>query len=363
MNKQLNVIHGTQALLDHLAVCRMADDPVVVDSIPGMGKTEITKTLVTDMAAATVPEGFDHDRVDPDGVKLVEIRIGRHEEYDFPGIPWAKDDGMVIHTHPLLSALRYGDVCLLDEFKLKGANKFAMQFLEGKTPTCAGWQGDPHIFRVALANGADTGALECVESPVLGSRASQVEWTGPTAEESVRYMLETKHNPILVTAVRMEGDAVIKNYDPMRMRNAVPRTVTMASRAMDALERYRKGQGSDVTHEQRITMLASFLPDEVAMNIAAVFHLRDQLVPFSAIVSAPGTTPLPENPAAMMMLCSNVGNKTTPENYQDVMRYVERLPIEVQGAIVDPVLKRYPELGADPVTHAYMSRTTNLRSN
>lgn len=361
MSNELNVLTGRAALLEHLAVCRIANTPVVVESLPGLGKTEITESLVAEQSAHITPVGFDETKVADTGTKVVAIRIGRHEEYDFPGIPWAKDEGMTVHLHPLLNQLSYGDVCLLDEFKLRGANKFAMQFLEGTRPTCGDWVGPEHVFRVALANGSDAGALECVESPVLGSRTSQVVWTGPTANEWVEYALETKHNPIIVTAIKMEGDRLLKDYQANRMRNSTPRTFTMAARAMDALESYMKAQGKEPSHEQRTTLLASFLNDSAAVNVSAIFHLRDKLVPFSVIVNQPTTAPLPDNPAGMMMVASNIANKTTPENFSDVMRYVLRLDVEYQGAVVDPLLKRHPQLAADQLAQDYLQRTSNLR--
>ena len=361
MQEELNVIHGVAALMDKVRGERMANNPVVIDSGPGLGKTEITKTLVAEDAAKYVPEDWDESKVADGGVKVVPLRVGRHEEYDFPGIPWARDDGMVIHTHPILNALNYGDVLLLDEYKLRGANKMAMQLLEDDRPSCGDWVGPQHVFRIALANGTDDGPLEVVENPVVGNRSSQYRWTGPTANEWIAHALERKVNPILVTGVKMEGDSLLKDYLPTRMRNTTPRSVVKAGQSMDALERMCKLDNRQPTHEQRLQVLAGWMHDSAAVKFSALFALRDQLVPFNTIITSPATAPVPDNPAGMMMLCSSVGNKTTTDNYTPVMQYVSRLPLEVQGAIVDPVLKRHPELAADRLTQDYLLRTSSLR--
>jgi hypothetical protein len=360
-NKEMNVIHGVAGYMEAVCVNRMANNPMVVESPPGMGKTQLGQTLVGEHAAQFVPLGWDPAKVAETGTKIVQVRVGRHEEYDFPGIPWAKDDGMTIHLHPILRSLSYGDVLILDEYKLKGANKMAMQMMEGDRPTCGDWVGPEHVFRLALANGTDDGALECVENPVLGNRTSQYRWTGPTSGEFVVHALEKKANPILITGVKMEGDNLLKDYNPSRMRNTTPRSIMEASENMDALERYCALQGREPTHEQRLVVLASWMHDAAAVRFAALFHLRDKLIPFATIVSSPNTAPVPDSPAAMMMLCSNVGNKTNTDNFTPVMQYVTRLPVEVQGAIVDPVLKRHPELAADKLTQDYLLRTSSLR--
>ena len=362
MNEELNVIHGVAGLIDAVRTERMANNPLVIESGPGLGKTEITQSLVSAEASQYTPEDWDEELVDADGIKVVPLRVGRHEEYDFPGIPWAKDDGMVIHLHPILRSLKYGDVMLLDEYKLKGANKMAMQLMEGDRPSCGDWVGPKHVFRIALANGTDDGPLECVENPIIGNRTSQRRWTGPTSSEWISHALERKVNPILVTAIKMEGDDLLKDYNPSRMRNATPRSIVQAGQSMDALERMCLLNHRQPTHEQRCAVLAGWMHDAAAVRIAAVFHLRDQLVPFSTIIGQPATAPIPDSPAGMMMLCSNVGNKTTPENFSSVMQYVARLPIEVQGAICDPVLQRAPQLAADKLTQDYLLRTSTLRT-
>lgn len=362
MNEELNVVHGVAGLINRVRTERMANNPLVIESGPGLGKTEITKSLVSAEASQFTPEGWDEEQVHKDGIKVVPLRVGRHEEYDFPGIPWARDDGMVIHLHPILRALNYGDVLLLDEYKLRGANKMAMQLMEGDEPSCGDWIGPQHVFRIALANGTDDGPLEVVENPIIGNRTSQIRWSGPTSSEWIAHALERKVNPIMVTGIKMEGDELLKDYQPDRMRNATPRSIVEAGESMDALERLCKMQNRQPTHAQRLELLASWMHDAAAVKFSALFHLRDQLVPFKTIIAQPATAPIPDTPAGMMMLCSNVGNKTSAENFSSVMQYVCRLPIEVQGAIVDPVLKRAPQLAADKLTQDYLLRTSTLRT-
>ena len=361
--QEMHVVHGTAELYKALGVERMAGNAVVVESPPGYGKSECAWAVTTDETyTGCMQDGFDPSQLHPDGPKVNEIRVGLYEDYDFPGPLYVnRSDELMTHLHPTLASLHYGDTLLIEEIKLKGANKVAMMLLEGRFPRVGHWTGPEHVFRLGLANGVEDGALECIDNAVVGNRHAHIRWTGPTVAERVQWGLENKENPIVVAAIKMEGDELLKDYDPTRMRNATPRSLHNAARAMDALERWHKADGSDVSHASRVQTLARHIHDAAALKIAAVFALRDKLVPFSAILSAPGTAPIPEDPASMMMLCSNVGNKTDASNFDTVMRYVERLPLETQGAVVDPVLKRHPELHATTPAQKYVNRTSDLR--
>lgn len=362
-NQEMHVIHGVEALKLALGVDRAAGTTTVVESIPGLGKTEIAEAITKDERyLSAMQDGFDPDLLHEDGPQTHTVRIGLYEDYDFPGPLFVdRSDQLQVHLHPTLAGLRYGDTLVVDEIKLKGANKVAMMLMEGRRPRVGHWTGPEHVYRIGLANGVEDGALECIDNAVTGNRHSHIRWTGPTVDERVRWGLEQGENPIIIAAMKMEGDDLIKDYDPVRMRNSTPRSLHNASRAMNALERYCEAAGTEITHAMRVQTLARYIHDAAALKIAAVFALRDKLVPFSAILASPSEAPVPDHPASMMMLCSNVGNKTTPENFDTVMRYVERLPIETQGAVVDPVLKRYPELFATTVAQQYHNRTNGLR--
>jgi hypothetical protein len=362
-HQEMHVVHGTAQLNQALGVERMAGNAVVVESPPGFGKSELAWAITRDETyTANMQDGFDPDKLAPEGPQVREIRVGLYEDYDFPGPLYVdRSDVLRTHLHPTLESLHYGDTLLIEEIKLKGANKVAMMLLEGRFPRVGHWTGPEHVFRLGLANGVEDGALECIDNAVVGNRHAHIRWTGPTPKERVQWGLDNRENPIVVAAIKMEGDELIKDYDPTRMRNSTPRSLHNAARAMDALERWHRANGSTPTHAERVQTLARHINDAAALKIAAVFALRDKLIPFSAILSAPGTAPIPEDPASMMMLCSNVGNKTTPQNFDDVMRYVSRLPLETQGAIVDPVLKRHPELHATTTAQQYHNRTSDLR--
>jgi len=363
MNKEMHVVHGVAALKLALGVDRAAGNTTVVEGIPGLGKTEIAEAITEDGAyTAAMQDGFDPDLLHPDGPQTHTVRIGLYEDYDFPGPLYVdRSDQLQSHLHPTLSGLRYGDTLVIDEIKLKGANKVAMMLMEGRRPRVGHWTGPEHVFRIGLANGVEDGALECIDNAVTGNRHGHIRWTGPTAQERIEWGLEQRENPIVIAAMKMEGDGLIKDYDPTRMRNSTPRSLHAASRAMNALERYCEATATEITHGMRVQTLARHIHDAAALKIAAVFALRDKLVPFSAILSSPSEAPIPNDPASMMMLCSNVGNRTAPDNFDTVMRYVERLPLETQGAVVDPVLKRHPELFATSVAQQYHTRTNELR--
>lgn len=359
MNAEQNVLHGLKGLYRAFIRARISNTPCVIESAPGMGKTSVTQHLAETLPEI-VPHNFDPEKCDKGWRPRVHsIYVGRHEEYEFPGMPWGREDGMHIHTHPLLSALGYGDFLIFDEFYLRGCNKMALQALQGERMHIAGWRGPECLTRIALANGMEDGAIECVQNPVTGNRMAQYRWTGPTTDEWVtEFALPNQLHPIIVTGVKLEGDKLLKDFDPMRMRNATPRSIHNASRDMYALEQY---EGSNVTHSQRLEVLASWMHDAAAQQFATLFHLRDKLVPFDQLLTDPSGVQIPSDPATLMMTVAMVSNRTDNHNFSDVMKFVERLPLEMRPTVVDPVLRRHPALHSDQAAQRYTLDTAPLR--
>jgi hypothetical protein len=71
--------------------------------------------------------------------------------------------------------------------------------------------------------------------------------------------------------------------------------------------------------------------------------------------------PNPQTEPNQLFLCvTHVGNQCRPEHWANVSQYVARLPIEMQGICVTPILQRHPELLTTPEYMEYTARTAGL---
>jgi hypothetical protein len=232
-----------------------------------------------------------------------------------------------------------------------------LQMCNGERITCGPWVGPRGVRRVLIGNTADSGNFSFIDNAVLGNRLLQYEWTPLFNEWLETFALPYGIHPLIGAAVKMEGQSLFLDYDASRNRNSTPRSLTNASDAMLAAEEYT---GDQLDHGQRMQILAAALHDEAALKVQSLFQLHDKIVPFSAIVAQPDTAPIPENPAALFMTCATVSRRCEPEHWSAVMGWVNRLPLEHRGSVVEPIFKRHPAMVSTKEGNQYSVDTAPL---
>ncbi len=213
-----------------------------------------------------------------------------------------------------------------------------------------GWVGPRGVTRIMIGNTADAGNFSQVDNAVLGNRVRQIVWTPRYTDWLEHFALPYGIHPIIGTAVKMEGQSLLLDYDSARTRNATPRSLTNASDAMIAAEKY---SGGVLDNHQRMEILASCLHDRAALQIQSLFHLHDKLIPYSAIVAQPDIVQIPGEPASLFMTCANISRRGEPDHWPQIMTFVNRLALEIRSSVVEPIIKRHPELLTTQEFQAY----------
>lgn len=358
VNQPLHHVQGIEALIFHIALTRQSNTVLDITGLPGIGKTEImydvaklgVGLLPPDVKAEEFPEGWEAD--------VFSLYVSQHDDVEFmmPFVDPSTAEYSLVPT-PLLTRLTKGCYMVYDESKMEGCQRALLQQCSGSRISMGGWVGPRGVTRIMIGNTADAGNFSQVDNAVLGNRTRQIEWTPVFTDWITGFALPYGIHPIILTAVKMEGQPLFLDYDAARTRNATPRSLTNASDAMIAAETYT---GGVLSHHQRLEILASCMHDEAALKIQSLFHLHDKLVPYSAIVSQPDTAPIPDNPAALFMTCASVSRQAQPDHWPQVMEWVTRLPLELRGSIVEPAVKRHPELLTTPEFQRYTVETAPL---
>ena len=357
-NQPLNFIQGYAAMEFELALARKTNDIVAFTALPGTGKSAMM-ACIPEWGPDVLPPDVNPDEL-PVGWKpeVHTIYVPQHEDIEFhmPVID-QKTGKYGLEPSPLLTRLTLGCYQVFDEWTMDGCQRMMLQMCSGTRISCGPWLGPRGVSRVLIGNTADSGNFSFIDNSVLGNRLRQYEWVPLFDEWLTRFALPYGVHPIIATAVKMEGQSLFLDWDSARTRNSTPRSLTIASDTMIAAEEYTGGTLSD---SQRMTVLAGSLHDEAALKIQSLFHLHDKIVPFTAIVQAPDTAPIPEEAAAMFMTCANVSRRTSPDEWSQVMGYVNRLPLELRGSIVEPVIKNWPVLESTTEFQRYQVDTAPL---
>lgn len=354
----LNVITGYAAFKFQIAVARMSNAIVSFVALPGTGKTALAESvaewgpdvLPPDIDPSTLPPGWKPD--------VFSIQVPQHEDIEFhmPGIDPKTGEYMLVPS-PLLTRLTAGCYQVFDEWTMDGCQRSMLQMCSGKRLRIGPFTGPKGITRVLIGNTADSGNFSFIDNAVLGNRLRQFEWTPIHTEWDEQFAGPYGVHPLIRACIRSEGQNLFLDYDPTRSRNATPRSHTEASDAMLVAEQYT---GGALDHAQRMSILAGSLHDSAALKMQALFTLLDKITPYSAIVASPDTVANPEEPAAMFMTCANVSRRCTPDDWPKVMGWVHRLPLELRGSVVEPIVKRHPILESTQEFHQYNADTSAL---
>ena len=356
-NQALNIISGYPALKFHIALARKKNKIISISSLPGVGKSA--------MMAGVAEWG---DSVLPPDVSADELPVGWKPEVFTTYVPQVEDidafmpaevgGEYVMLPAPMLTRLTLGCYQVFDEWTVQGCQKLMLQMCSGDRLTAGNFVGPRGITRVLIGNTVDSGNFDFVDNSVLGNRLRQYEWTPKFQEWLTDFALPYGIHPLIATSVKMEGQKFFLDYDMNRTRNCTPRSLTDASDTLIAAEEYTNGNLSDA---MRMEILAGSLHDEAALKIQSLFHLADKLTPYTAIVANPDIVEIPSNAAALFMTCTNVSRRCSGEDWSPVMDWVNRLPLELRGSVVEPIVTNHQALKSTHEYQRYLSDTNPLR--
>ena len=356
----LQIISSMADLRSQLMIIRMAGLVGIILGDPGIGKTEGVDAMLADLGV--LPAGY----VLPEGhtPKNVGFYASQHEGTDISGYPVLTEDGSALSFKVMqkLQSLEAGDSLTVDEFTLAddGTIKPFMQLGSGHRPCVNDWVGPEHVTRIFLGNLATSGNIDYVYNPVMGNRVALFEFTGPTVEEFLTYGMSKGIHPVILAAVKMNGSALLLDWNPSRDRNPTPRAWFNASSMLYAAESlFPEG----VPMHIRMAQIAACVGDPAALDVETLLTLQDKLVPYETVVASPDNAPVPDgmvDPAAQFLMATHVANKCVPDDWSAVSVYVARFPIELQATIINPIVARFPVLMTTTEYANFASRTSGL---
>lgn len=116
---------------------------------------------------------------------------------------------------------------------------------------------------------------------------------------------------------------------------ACPRTWEFANRVLQVT-----AEGAP----ERLPMLAGTLSEGVAREFLTFMKIYADLPKPDQIIVSPETVPVPKEPSILFALTGSISHNATTENFAQLMKYVERLPIEFQVVAMRETIRRNKSL-------------------
>lgn len=357
--RKINQLRGKKSLFLHFALNRLTGSIIKVLGDPGIGKTEIVKT-VGDLGVENLPPDIDPDTL-PEGWKpdIFSIYVSQHDNVEFM-MPFLNPETgeYSLVPSPLLTRLTLGCWMIYDECTLEGMQESMLQQCSGKRISMGHWVGPRGVTRIMIGNKAENANFSYVHNAILGNRLREYEWEPLPEEWMEDFALPYGIHPIIGCGVKVNPTQLFLDFDPNRTRNNTPRSITGASDDLLAAEKFFGNVA--VPNHVVAEVLAGRMPDASVREFMALHAIMDKVVPYSTIISDPDGAPIPANPSARFMTNINVARRCDEQDWEQVYGYAQRLPIEDRCGVIEPILKRHKNLYATPQGQAYQADKSTL---
>lgn len=129
---------------------------------------------------------------------------------------------------------------------------------------------------------------------------------------------------------------------------ACPRTWEFANRILQVV---------DTNQHVCLQMLAGTIGEGVAREFIGFCKIQDQLPTLAQIIASPESTTIPDDISAMWALSGALGSRLDEANSQPIMKYMKRLPIEIQVFSLRSAIRRNPKLMASQALLQWITTT------
>ena len=295
----------------------------MVHGSPGIGKSQIV-----------------HQIADKYGLQLIDLRLSQCDPTDLAGFP------QIDQARQKAGYLPMDTFPLEGEEPQAGYNGWLLFFDEAnsapKAVQAAAYKilldrkiGQRSLHKncalVAAGNLETDGAIVEEMSTALQSRMAHIElevdsdtWVEWAQNNNVHHMITSfiQFKPGMLYTFK--PDHTDKTY-------ACPRTWEFADRVMKNTE-----DGS----KNRLPMLAGTLSEGVAREFLTFVKIYDDLPKPAAIMAAPETIKVPTEPSILYALTGTLSHNATPQNFESMMKFIVRLPVEFQVVTMRETIRR-----------------------
>lgn len=295
----------------------------MVHGSPGIGKSQIVAQIAKEY-----------------GLKLIDLRLSQCDPTDLAGFPQIdvarqKAGYLPMDTFPLEG-----------EAPPTGYNGWLLFFDEAnsapKAVQAAAYKvildrmiGQRHLHKncalVAAGNLETDGAIVEEMSTALQSRLAHIElvvdsdsWVEWAQNNDVHHMITSFIQFKPGQLYTFKPDHTDKTY-------ACPRTWEFANRVMKVTE-----DGSP----NRLPMLSGTLSEGVAREFLTFVKIFADLPKMAAIVAAPETIKVPNEPSILYALTGSLAHNATVDNFGSLMKFISRLPVEFQVVTMRETIRR-----------------------
>ena len=286
---------------------------------PGTGKSDIINQVVQML-----------------GIGIVDIRVAGKDPVDMSGLPSVEDRKQIWNIPDMLpNAERDGEfgVLFLDELTsaVPAMQTVAYQLvLEGK---CGDYTLPPGWNVIAAGNYSTDRAVVYRQSTALANRFGHYDLVVDN-EEWINWAISTGISEDIIAFIK-HRPTLLHKMDTDQRAFPTPRTWENVNRHMQFM-----------TPENEYNKVSAFVGKGAAIEFNHFMKIARSLATFDEIIQNPSAAKISNIPATNHTIAALLMKNVTPGNFEQVMKYVRRIPQEFQAVFVLDAVKRNEELVA-----------------
>jgi len=294
-----------------LAALVKMQQPVMLHSSPGMGKSQIV-----------------HQTADSLGMALTDVRAVLLDPVDLRGLPTVNGDGRAHWATPDFLPTEGAGILFLDEINAAplavqaACYQLILDRKLGEYVLPAGWA------IVAAGNLQTDRAVVNRMSTALASRFTHIEMICDL-DDWCRWALAAGIKTEVIAFLRFRPE-LLHNFDKDGRTFPCPRTWEFASKII----------GGGLTNGIEFGLLAGTVGEGAAAELAGFLKIYRQLPSPDAVLMSPDTADMPDDPATLYALAGALARKASPDNFDRVIAYVGRMPAEFSVLTVRDAITR-----------------------
>ena len=295
---------------------------------PGIGKSEIIRDLADFL-----------------GFNLIDIRLSYFDAVDLRGLPVADLVNMVTNwlrpqIWPALNASR-PSLIFFDEMD-RGAVSVANAALQIVLEYRIGEHVLPPETRIVAAGNGSTDKRGT--NKISGAHANRFTHLFVEADHEVTadHFDAKGHDPIMSAWLRTNGEKYLCT-DPDGSDNPAFASPRAWETVVDFIP---------CAPGERLRRTVGTVGKDAGLQFEAFVQTFQSLPPLAEILANPKGAPLPDTAGKMWMVSSALARKATHKNFDDIVTYCDRLPVEHLNKMISMATKRDESL---KMTRAYIN--------
>ena len=329
-------VTSTQLVTEMLPVASLTKRAIFIEGPPGCGKSAVVRQYAKDADAC-----------------LLDTRFGSYDITDVKGMPFPNrtngtTEFLPVRAFPTRKNVEAGlfggqskIVWLWDEFGHAPQTIQRQAFEIVHERTIAGEPLDPSVQIVLISNRVQDKAGVAVMPAPLPTRMFNVRFA-PTFEEWYNWGIDTAKVRPEILAYFKRNPAQLDEFDPLKLVANTPyccrRSVELLSEGVTA---FRNLFGARAGIPQYLC--SSTLGQAVGESIHAQFDIVLTLPTMDEIIADPDAASLPNSIGGKLIVASMVEQLVTAACFGSVVKYLKRLPKDIELAALVPSFKRKRE--------------------